>query len=76
VHSSKPPDRRSDVFRVAEFLENLPENVSLEEAAERTREFLVSPARTASLVGLQLLETGIRAYFESMDALLSGKVFR
>ena len=65
-----------DIFRVIEFLESLPEDVSHAEAAERMRELLVSPARTASLVGLQLLETGMRAYFDSVDALLSGKAFR
>ena len=59
-----------------EFLESLPEDVPHSEAAERLRELLVSPARTASLVGLQLLETGMRAYLDWVNALSSGKAFR
>jgi hypothetical protein len=61
-----------DIFRVTEFLESLPDDVSLEEADNRFRALIVGSAR-ASLIGLKALETGARAYFDAIGALWSGR---
>jgi hypothetical protein len=61
-----------DIFRVSEFLESLPDNVSLGEADNRIRALIDGSAR-ASLIGLKALESTARAYFDAIGALWSGR---
>jgi hypothetical protein len=61
-----------DIFRVIEFLENLPEDVSSEEAGDQVRALIEKSARE-SFIGLKALDAGVRSYLDAIVSLLSGR---
>jgi hypothetical protein len=67
-----------DVFRVIEFVENLPDDVSLAAAFEQLRKLVDSQhcfAAPTSLIGLDAFESAVRAHLASLRLLLSGGLF-
>jgi hypothetical protein len=68
-----------DIFRVIEFLEHLPEDVSIGNALEQIRRALegqLQSAAAASLIGLDVLESAMSAHIQTMRALLHGSILR
>ena len=68
-----------DIFRVIDFVENLPDDVSLAEAFERLRKFgeaQLGPIAATSSDGLDALGRAVSAHLESLRMLLSGGLFR
>ena len=61
-----------DIFRIIEFIESLPDDVSSQEASNQLQALIEGSARS-SLIGLRLLDTGVRPYVDAILALLSGR---
>jgi hypothetical protein len=64
-----------DIFRTSEFLENLPDDVSIANALEKIQSLTdgqFGSTAAASLIGINVLEGAIRTQIDAMRMILTG----